>query len=737
MECEPQIIKSQYSSFQAYCFKKADYDLIRSHLETIRFDALLATENVDEMLLNFYNILYETFDQFVPRATIRPTKNPPWFTSELVNLKNRKNWAHKKLCMRQKTDSNADESKYNQINEIYTNRHKELHEKYIKDLADNFKRDPKNFWTFVNGHRSTCTLPCKLNYKDKSATSNKDKADLFAEHFSSVYVKGQNVDDISEFIDSRADNNTFNIRFSPEQIMFILKTMDLNKGQGPDKIPPKFLRECNEILASPLCKIFNKSIQIGHFPEMFKICSISPIFKSGKKSDIINYRGVSIMCNIAKVFDKAVHDQLKMIISPNLSKKQHGFVSSRCIESNLMEFCTFTHESFAKNCQVDVFYADIKKAFDTVDHSILIKKLAKFRIGNETLNWLSSYSAGRKQFVKVGSSTSETFDAYSAVAQGTILGPLLFIAFFNDSDDDNDDTRIKIFNFADDKKGAVAIKTLDDTDVLQNMIDKFVNWCRQNKLELNIRKCKVMTFSHKHNNIFRTYTIDGQAIERTNEMRDLRVIMDPKLSFISHIEYTKKKAETVLAFVKRECYKNFDMETAKMLYGALVRSHLEFASVIWSPHQITHRIRVESTQMDAVIYLRGDYKNREENDFVLPPYIDRASDLKLITLVRRRVNASILFIKKVISGQIDSPSLRAQLNLNTGVRTYLNPEFIKLNFFRTDYGLNSPLNYACRAFNHAALFVDPTLPFHEFRNRISNLPDSAFVDLVTLKFNNS
>lgn len=256
IECEPKIMKSDDSSFQSYCFRKANYGNIRSHLENINFDNIFNmenAENIDEILLNFYNVIYDTFDKFVPKATIRPTNNPKWFTKELVNLKNKRNRAYKKLCERKKSDPSADDSKFNSINDLFSNRHKHLHEEYIGNLENDFKRNPTNFWNFVNGHRKSSSLPCKLNYKDKSATSNEEKANLFAEHFSSVYIKGQRNDmDTEQFIHSRIDNNCFNVMFSPESIKFILKTMDLNKGQGPDRIPPIFLRECNDILSNPI-----------------------------------------------------------------------------------------------------------------------------------------------------------------------------------------------------------------------------------------------------------------------------------------------------------------------------------------------------------------------------------------------------------------------------------------------------------------------------------------------------
>lgn len=307
----------------------------------------------------------------------------------------------------------------------------------------------------------------------------------------------------------------------------------------------------------------------------------------------------------------------------------------------------------------------------------------------------------------------------------------MFLGFFNDSD--NSIRGARIFNFADDKKIAVKIKTIDDTAILQKAIDDFVEWCDINCLELNTDKCKIMSFAHKKSVIKATYTIKGVPIERVDHMRDLGVIMDPKLSFHSHMEYVKKKSNSMWAFVRRECYNSFNLQIAKSLFSSLVRSHLEFASCIWAPSDLTHKNLIESTQKNAVLHLLGDLHNSGENGYILAPYVDRCDKLDFDTLTRRRVNAMVLFIKKIISGRFESPYLRDLMELNTGKRSLRNPEFIKLKYSRTDYGLNAPFNYACRAFNFASLFIDPTLPLHTFKEKLTKLPDIAFGDLTRLK----
>lgn len=413
-----------------------------------------------------------------------------------------------------------------------------------------------------------------------------------------------------------------------------------------------------------------------------------------------------------------------------MSKNQHGFISNRNIETNLVELSTLIHDTFTRGAQLDVFYADIQKAFDTVSQSLLIRKLAKFPIANQTLNWFISYFKNRKQCVKLNNTKSECFEVPSGVGQGTIIGPLLFLVFFNESNMNSED--ISAFNFADDSKGACVINNRFDTEKLQGAIDKFNDWCAVNGLQINHGKCKIITFHKKQKSraILHDYMMNGQIIDRVAEIRDLGVIMDQQLNFKSHIEFIKKKAEAALGFVRRQCRTKFSTDTSKLMYTALVRSNLEFANTVWIPHTGEQINLIESVQKQSTIFLTGEYINRSENNFRVTPYIERCQSLDFVTIIRRRINAAILFIHKIITGRYQSPQLRSEIILNTGTRSLRRPEFIRLKNYRTDTALYSPFNLACRAFNHAALYIDPTLDFFTFKAKLLKLPDTCFGTLI-------
>lgn len=163
-----------------------------------------------------------------------------------------RNREYKKLCQTRKTDLNADDSKFNMANEKFVSQSRDEYEKYINEIGSSFKSDPKRFWSFVNNKRKSNGLPCKLTLEAKEATSDGDKANLLADFFSSVYTAHPRDDSFESKIQSRDDRGCWNIKISADMVQIALDSMDLNKGNGPDKMPPLFVRRCSEQLSIPL-----------------------------------------------------------------------------------------------------------------------------------------------------------------------------------------------------------------------------------------------------------------------------------------------------------------------------------------------------------------------------------------------------------------------------------------------------------------------------------------------------
>ncbi|RYE13173.1 MAG: hypothetical protein EOP45_21630, partial [Sphingobacteriaceae bacterium] len=248
---------------------------------------------------------------------------------------------------------------------------------------------------------------------------------------------------------------------------------------------------------------------------------------------------------------------------------------------------------------------------------------------------------------------SRTFAVTSGVPAGSILGPCLFIIFINDIT--NSVTHALVVLFADDLKLLLKITSQEDIRKFQSAIDQLFDWCVRNKLFLNLKKCFIMWITRNETRWDCDFTINnGQhKFGKVDVHRDLGVLFDSKLTFVKHIQTVVASAKGALGFVKRTLKNKFTIESAKMLYFALVRSKLEFASVVWQPYHDCYVNRIESVQKDFVIWSLRAIFQRDEN-YRLPEYELRCKYLKIQTLLRRRINDSIFFIYDLLLGKVEN-----------------------------------------------------------------------------------
>lgn len=176
-----QLNKAKNKSNLVYSFKRANYENIREELDSLNIPGILSEQDDTNLMLDkFYEVLYSVIDGHVPKLSLKINNNPIWFTKKLCNLKNRRNRIYKKFCFARKQNSSADDSKFHKINDEFIKIHEETHEKYKHDISESFETRPKEFWNHINGKRKSNLLPCKLNYKNRSAITEQEKADMFA-----------------------------------------------------------------------------------------------------------------------------------------------------------------------------------------------------------------------------------------------------------------------------------------------------------------------------------------------------------------------------------------------------------------------------------------------------------------------------------------------------------------------------------------------------------------------------
>lgn len=245
---------------------------------------------------------------------------------------------------------------------------------------------------------------------------------------------------------------------------------------------------------------------------------------------------------------------------------------------------------------------------------------------------------------------------------------------------------------------------------LQQQLQVFANWCRRNRMLLNVSKCSVISFGRKHSLLVEDYYLNNTKLQRETTVKDLGILLDTKLTFKNHVSYIVCKASSQLGFVLRFAKQFKDIYCLKALYCSLVRPILEYSAIVWSPYYQNEVQRIEKIQRKFVRFaLRNLYWRNPSN---LPSYESRCMLINLELLHARRDVSKACFISDLLQNQIDCPALLARLDINIRSRNLRSHSFLHLNAARTNYGLNEPLRNMCRTFNKCFEGFD----FHVSRN---------------------
>lgn len=416
-----------------------------------------------------------------------------------------------------------------------------------------------------------------------------------------------------------------------------------------------------------------------------------------------------------KVFESMVLDFLYPAVQNIIAVEQHGFVKQRSTTTNLMNYVSMIIENLDKRQQIDAVYVDFQKTFDQVPHQLAVEKLRRFGFPDWMTSWIASYLNNRFASVKLGTVKSEPFLITSGVPQGSHLGPLLFVLFVNDLCSELDSFKTM---YADDFKIFRIISSLVDCCALQTDIERVLDWCDRNGMEVNVQKCSTITFARIRSPITFGYTMKDCTLNKVSLIKDLGILLDSKLRFTEHISSVIAKAYVVLGIVKRNTREFNDVYCLKTLYISLVRSILEYGVVVWCPYHAVHIDRIERVQRAFLRFaLRGlPWQNRLH----LPPYEHRCALIRLPTLRDRRTLLQRLFIFDLLENNIDCPELLSRLRFNAPERVTRRMEFFRQPLQRTQYGQNNPLNVCCQLFNVVYYLYDFSLSRNVFKSRISH-----------------
>ena len=341
---------------------------------------------------------------------------------------------------------------------------------------------------------------------------------------------------------------------------------------------PKLLKSGSDIIAKPLTTIFNKSLNSSEIPIEFITAKITPIHKGNSKTDLNNYRPISVLPIPSKILERAVHDQFYKYLDEHfiLSNCQSGFRKYFSTSTSLCDIQEHLLENMSEGFYTTAIMLDLKKAFDLIPHGLILKKLWYCGVRDKELLWFKTYLTKRKQCVVINGKTSSYLPVRSGVPQGSILGPLIFCLFINDISNLKLSEKTKLCLYADDT--AVFCRSKNEKElqtITQTQFNMICQWLKLNKLFLNVSKTKIMLFGRrsKIKHIKLDIRYDNRELEMVDNFKYLGVILDTRLNWSQHITYITKKISRAIGCIRRIKY-FLSHKNLVNLYYAMILPHI-------------------------------------------------------------------------------------------------------------------------------------------------------------------
>ena len=596
------ILTSARDKLTKKIIRKRDF----SHFSSVQFNKDLSEVDWHDIVVSKANNIDDQFSSFYRQMNKAVNKNAP---IKIISARKRKQlakpWITKgirtSIKIKNKLYESGSDSKYKYYRNKIASLTRLSKKQYFFDFFNENMKNMRKTWQGINEllnsrKRNHRVRALKDPYNNNKVTNKPSRiSNILNEHFASVGNKlasklsprSNHMDYLSK---SRSPDSSFFFKpITPDDVKQEILSLSNNKSHGLYSCPAQLLKYSCDIISPVLSEIFNTSIMLGVYPSKLKISKITPVFKSEDETDASNYRPISLLSNFNRIFEKLMYYRMIDFIDKNdiIYSKQYGFRKAHSTQHAILDIV----ETIQTNMNNRLFscgvFIDLKKAFDTVNHKILLDKINYYGFRGIIHEWFQSYLTNRTQTTQIGSHISTKLTAPCGVPQGSVLGPLLFLLYVNDIH--HCSNKLNFFLFADDTNLLYADKNLKSLEQTVNTeLYNLYDWLTTNKLTLNIKKSNFVIFRPRQKtinyrpkiSIFDSETNSNVNLECKNYIKYLGVFIDENLSWKNHIDSVITKISKTIGIIAK--LRHFVPSSVLLnIYTSLITPYLTYGLITW------------------------------------------------------------------------------------------------------------------------------------------------------------
>ena len=592
-----------------WLYDQADYDGYIDYLNNVDWNTCFELDDIDLVCTKWNDTILTAAKAFIPNRTIlvRP-RDSPWFTGELRKMKRRLIRLYHKAKSKKTPLHWKNYKDYNREYHECLDRAEHEYNMYLRgSLREN--RNTKSWWRTVKHILGKCKNesypPMFDENQNHYVTTSRSKANLFNEFFishSNVNLENARLPDDGVTPGPILEN----ISITENDVRDIIKTLDVNKSTGHDGMSCRMIKAAGDVLVPPLTRLFNLCLINNRFPNTWKMANVLPLYKKDGKDQCSNYRPVSVLPIVSKLFERIIFKNVYNFFQDNkvLTEHQSGF---RPGDSTVNQLAYLYHtfcEALDRKKDIRIIFFDISKAFDRVWHDGLIYKLKHLGINGNLLSFFKDYLDNRQQRVLIKGEYSEWGAVKAGVPQGSVLGPLLFLVYINDL---VKEITCDIKLFADD---TVLYALVDDQNVsavlLNENLQKVHQWAIDWLVSFNPSKTKLMNISYKLNPSFEHFPLyfNNHQLTSVGSHKHLGIHLSDDLSWTNHIDKIINSVARYIDVLTKLKYV-LDRKTLECVYFTFIRPKLEYAHIIWDDCTKEDKIKLEDVQLTFARIVTG------------------------------------------------------------------------------------------------------------------------------------